>query len=158
MHDSGTIASTEEARASEDKQHSHLRLVFLALRLVIAAGLAVDAYVHLVVASDYDIIPGTISAGSLFRLESVAAIVAGLAVLVRPGRITYLLAFLVGASALAAVVVNTNVDLGAIGPLPDLYEPVWFTEKTVSAVAEGVAAVAAALAFALTLVRPSADT
>jgi hypothetical protein len=39
--------------------------------------------------------------------------------------------------------VSRYVDLGAIGPLPDLYEPVWYPEKLVAAGAEAVALVAA---------------
>jgi hypothetical protein len=123
------------------------------LRLVTAAGLAVDAYVHLKVASDYDVIPGAISGGDLFRAESAAAIAVVLLVLVRPGRVAYLLAFLVAASALGAVLLYTNVDVGTLGPLPDLYEPVWFTEKTVSAIAEAAAAVTAALGLVFEVLR-----
>jgi hypothetical protein len=123
------------------------------LRLVTAAGLAVDAYMHLKVAADYDVIPGTISGGDLFRAESAAAIAVALLVLVRPGRLAYLLAFLVAASALGAVMLYTNVDVGTLGPLPDLYEPVWFTEKTVSAIAEAVAAGAAAVGFVFEVLR-----
>ena len=124
-----------------------------AVVLVTAAGLAVDAYMHLKVAADYDVIPGTISGGDLFRAESAAAIAVALLVLVRPGRLAYLLAFLVAASALGAVMLYTNVDVGTLGPLPDLYEPVWFTEKTVSAIAEAVAAGAAAVGFVFEVLR-----
>ena len=46
-----------------------------------------------------------------------------------------LVAALVAASALAAVVASRYVDLGPIGPLPDLYEPVWYPEKVVAATA-----------------------
>jgi hypothetical protein len=123
------------------------------LRLVTAAGLAIDAYIHLKVASDYDVIPGTISGGDLFRAEAAAAIAVALLVLVRPGRIAYLLAFLIAASALGAAVLYTNVDVGTLGPLPDLYEPVWFTEKTVSAIAEAVAAASAAAGFVFEVLR-----
>jgi hypothetical protein len=104
-------------------------------------------------ASDYDVIPGTISGGDLFRVESATAIAVAVLVFVRPGRVAYLLAFIVAASALGAVLLYTNVDVGAIGPLPDLYEPVWFTEKTVSAIAEAVAAVTAALGFVFEVLR-----
>ena len=40
------------------------------------------------------------------------------------------------------------VDLGPQGPFPDLYDPVWFPEKLLAALAEG-AACAAALAGAV---------
>ncbi len=50
---------------------------------------------------------------------------------------------LVAAGALAAVVTYRDVDLGSIGPLPDMYEPDWYPEKVVAAVGEAVALVAA---------------
>jgi hypothetical protein len=108
---------------------------------------------HLKVASDYDVIPGTISGGNLFRAEAAAAIAVALLVLLRPGRVAYMLAFLVAASALGAAVLYTNVNVGTLGPLPNLYEPVWFTEKTVSAIAEGVAAASAAVGFVFEVLR-----
>jgi hypothetical protein len=40
-----------------------------------------------------------------------------------------------------AVLLYRYVDVGAIGPVPNMYEPVWFTLKTRSAVAEGAVAV-----------------
>ena len=40
------------------------------------------------------------------------------------------------------------MDLGPIGPLPDLYEPVWYPEKVVAAGGEAVALVAAGLLLA----------
>ena len=58
------------------------------------------------------------------------------------------------ATALAAVVVYRYVDLGALGPLPDLYEPVWYPEKVVGVVAETVALVAAVLLLAGTRSSP----
>lgn len=140
------VTSTHRAPDLDHRRGFH-PAVLVALRLIIAAGLAIDAYLHLAVASDYDVIPGTISAGMLFRVEAIVAIVIAILVLVFPGRIAYVLAFLVGASAFAAAVINTYVDLGAVGPLPNLYEPVWFTEKAASAIAEGVVALAAAAAF-----------
>lgn len=114
------------------------------LVLVAVAGLAVDAWVHIDLASNYDVVKtSTISQGDLFRVEAVLAIVAGLALLVRPRRWSAGLAFLVAAGGTFAVVLYRYVDVGKIGPVPDMYEPGWYTEKTVSAVAEGIAALAA---------------
>jgi hypothetical protein len=123
------------------------------VRLVTATGLAIDAYVHLKVASDYDVIPGTISGGDLFRIESAVALAVALLVLVRPSRLAYALAFLVAASALGAVLLYTHVEVGELGPLPDLYEPVWFAEKTASAIAEAVATVSAAAGLLIEVLR-----
>ncbi|MEO7071025.1 MAG: hypothetical protein ABI131_11100, partial [Nostocoides sp.] len=51
--------------------------------------LAVDAYVHLHLASRYQLAaPGGIGGGNLFRIEAGVAILIGLAVLARPGRAT----------------------------------------------------------------------
>jgi hypothetical protein len=52
----------------------------------------------------------------------------------------------VGASALAAVLLYRYVDVGAVGPLPDLYENTWQVPgKLLSAYAEGAAVVLAGL-------------
>lgn len=128
-----------------------LRLV---LRAVAAAGLVMDAVVHLRLAAGYQLAaPGGIGAGNLFRIEAGVAIVVALLVLIRASRAVAGLAFLVAASALGAVLLYRYVDVPAVGPLPSMYEPVWFTQKAVSAVAEAVAA-AAALTLLLPPPRP----
>ena len=48
-------------------------------------------------------------------------------------------------SALTVLLLARYVNLGQLGPIPDLYDPTWFTEKLLAAFAEG-AATAAALA------------
>jgi hypothetical protein len=121
------------------------------IALVAAAGLAVDAVVHLRLAPDYQLAaPAGIGQGNLFRIAAVAAILAALWVLVRPSRLSFAVAFLVAAGALVAVVLYRYVDVPAIGPIPSMYEPIWFPEKTLSAVAEAVAAVAALVGLART--------
>lgn len=65
-----------------------------------------------------------------------------------------LAAFAVGLSALVAVVLSRYVSVPAWGPFPAMYEPVWFARKTLSAVAEAVAAGAAALALMRLRQRP----
>jgi hypothetical protein len=120
----------------------------LVLSVVAAAGLIVDAYVHFDLASNYDAIKtSTLSQGDLFRAEAVVAILAAIAVVVRPRRYTAAVALVVAASGLAALLVYRYNNISAIGPIPAMYEPVWFTEKTVTAVAEAVATLAAALAL-----------
>jgi hypothetical protein len=115
------------------------------LRLLVAAGLAVDAYVHFDLASAYDAIGGSITQGMLFRAEAVAAVVVALLVLVVGRLPVYLAAFAVAAGGLAAVLLYRWVDVGPLGPLPNMYEPVWYSEKTFSAVAQAIAALAAAV-------------
>jgi hypothetical protein len=65
-------------------------------------------------------------------------------VLVIGNRTAYAAAFLVAATALAAVLLYRYVDVPAIGPIPSMYEPLWFFQKSLSAVAEGAGAVLAA--------------
>lgn len=127
-------------------------IVGAALRVLVAAALTVDAVVHLRLAANYQLAaPGGIGQGNLFRIEAVAAIAVALYVLVRGSKLSFAAAFLLLASALAAVVLYRYVDVPAIGPIPSMYEPVWFFQKTLSAVAEGVGAVLAVVALAVKL-------
>ncbi|MER6298026.1 hypothetical protein ABT247_00445 [Kitasatospora sp. NPDC001539] len=112
------------------------------LRWLTVAGLAVDAYVHADLADRYDPVANPISQGDLFRAEAGLAALAALLVLIRPRLSALAFAFLVAAGGLVLLLLYRYVDVGSIGPLPDMYEPVWFTEKVVAAVAQGVAAVA----------------
>lgn len=116
----------------------------LALRALIALALVIDAVVHLRLASGYQLsAPAGIGAGNLFRLQAVVALAAAAFVLVRGDRASFAVAFLVAVSALGAVLLYRYVDLPAMGPIPAMYEPVWFPEKTLTTVAEAVAAVVA---------------
>ncbi|MDT4902966.1 MAG: hypothetical protein QOH52_982 [Pseudonocardiales bacterium] len=114
------------------------------LTVVVLAGLAVDAFVHFDLASGYDgVKSSTISQGDLFRIEGALALVAGTALLLRPRRYTAAFAFLVAAGGTAAVLLYRYADVGALGPLPNMYEPIWYPEKTLSAWAEAIGAVGA---------------
>jgi hypothetical protein len=118
------------------------------LRFLVAAALAVDAIVHLRLASDYQLAaPGGIGQGNLFKIEAAVAIAVGLYVLIIGSRTAYAAAFFVAASALAAVLLYRYVDVPAIGPIPSMYEPLWFFQKTLSAVAEGAATLLATGGF-----------
>lgn len=117
----------------------------LALRLAVAVGLAVDAYVHIDLAPAYAGPGGVLNEQNLFLVEAGAAIVAAVLVLATRRRAAALVAVAVAASALAAVLSSRYVDLGAIGPFPDLYEPVWYPEKAIAAVGEALALLAAVL-------------
>ena len=123
------------------------------LTLVTAAGLAVDAYVHWHLAAQFDSLVGTgspqISQGQLFRVEAVIALVAMVLLLATRHRLAALFAFLVAAGGVSVVLLYGYVDVGSLGPLPDMYDPSWYAEKTVSALAEGVAAVGALALFLL---------
>jgi hypothetical protein len=112
--------------------------------VAIAAGLGVDAVVHLQLAAQYQLAaPGGIGQGNLFRIQAAAAALAAVWVLVRGSRLASLSAAAIAASALVSVVLYRYVDVPALGPLPAMYEPLWFPQKTATAVAEGVAVLAA---------------
>lgn len=120
------------------------RVLALTLRVLVAAALATDAVVHLMLADNYQLAaPGGIGAGNLFRIEAAVAILAALYVLVWGSRLAYALAFLVALSVFAAVLVYRYVDVPAFGPIPAMYEPVWFFQKSLSAVAEAAGAILA---------------
>jgi hypothetical protein len=125
------------------------RTLLGAARVLVVAGLAVSGYVHFNLASPYAEAGGVINEGVLFNAEAVAALLAALVVAIYGNRASYLAAFAVTASAVAALLVSRYVDLGAIGPFPDLYDPVWFGEKVLAAVAAGIAALAALVGLIL---------
>lgn len=118
--------------------------LLISLRILIAGGLAIDAVTHLQLAANYQrAAPGGIGQGNLFRIQAAAAIIVALYVLFRGSRASYVVAAIVGLTAVAAVLLYRYVDVPAIGPIPSMYEPVWFFEKTLSAVAEGVSGILA---------------
>jgi len=132
--------------ASRDGLLGRSRIASWAVRVGTAAALGIDAAVHAGNASAYDAVTATVSQGALFRVEAGVAAAAGLLVLVRPRRSSWVAALLIAASALAAVLVYRYVDLGSLGPLPDMYENTWQVPgKVLSAYAEGAAVVLAGL-------------
>lgn len=130
----------------------------IVLTVVVVVGLAVDAYVHFHLASAFKHNKtSTLSETDLFRAEAVAAIVAAVALLLRPRRYTAAFAFLVAAAGTVAVIVYRYVNIGAFGPIPNMYDPYWVpAEKTLSLVAEAIAALAA-LALLAMFYRPAAS-
>lgn len=124
--------------------------LMLALRVVIAVALVIDAVIHLQLAANYQLAaPGGIGQGTLFQIQSVVALAAALYVLVRGSRLSYLIAAVVALAAFAAVVLYRYVDVPAIGPIPSMYEPIWFFEKSLTAVAEAVGGALAVMGFLL---------
>jgi hypothetical protein len=121
-------------------------LVRWGLVLLAAVGLGIDAYTHLDLAAVYD--PNrtsTISQGTLFRIESVLAIVVGVLLIVRANVLTALLVVAVAGGGLFVLLLYRLVNVGQIGPLPNMYEPVWYAEKSWSAIGEAIALGAALL-------------
>ncbi|WP_280665339.1 hypothetical protein [Kitasatospora sp. MAP12-44] len=122
------------------------------LSLITAAALAVDAYVHADLAARYDPISASLSQGDLFRIEAAAASLGALLILLRPAsRLLWAYAALVLTSALGAILLYRYVDVGALGPLPNMYEPVWYREKGYAAVAEGIGTAAALAGLTLAI-------
>jgi hypothetical protein len=99
------------------------------LRVAAAAGLGIDAFVHARLAGQYDLVAATVSEGALFRVEAAAAALAALLVLAWRHLIGDLFAWATAAAGAAAIVVYRFVDVGAFGPFPDMYEPIWPTDK-----------------------------
>jgi hypothetical protein len=121
------------------------------LIVIAVAGLAVDAYVHFHLASAFRANKTSVlSEAELFRAEASVSVIAAVALLVRPRRYTAAFAFLVAAGGTAAVVLYRYVDVGSFGPVPDMYDPFWApAEKTLSAIMEVAAALAALALFAM---------
>jgi hypothetical protein len=114
----------------------------LGVLVLAVAGLAVDAWVHADLASRYDPISANVSQGTLFRLEAAIAALAALLLVVWRGRLTAAFAFLVAAGGLALLLIYRYHNVGAFGPFPDMYEPVWYGRKVLTVVAQAVAALA----------------
>lgn len=122
----------------------------LTLRIVIAAGLVLSAVIHLQLAPGYQqAAPGGLGQGNLFRIQAAVAVLSAVFVLARGSRTSFLAAAAVALSALAAVILYRYVQVPPLGPLPAMYEPVWFTEKVVTAAAEGVAGILALAGYRL---------
>ena len=108
-----------------------------------AAALAIDAYVHFHDAGYYTAVTSSVlSQATLFRVQAALAAALALALLARPSRLWWAAGFLVGASAFGAVLLYRYVDVGALGPIPNMYEPTWVSPgKLASAWAEGAATI-----------------
>jgi hypothetical protein len=115
------------------------------------AGLAADAIVHFNLASAFDgNKTSVLSEADIFRIDASVAIVAAVVLAIRPRRYTAAFAFLVAAAGTAAVVVYRYVDVGGVGPIPNMYDPYWQPiGKMLSAVAEAIATVTAFSLFVL---------
>ena len=112
-------------------------MVQLVLRVLAAAALAVSAYVHLHLAHRYAY-PGTINGTDLFRAQGVVAIVVAVALLGTGNRWVWMAAAAVGLASFGAVMLYRYVDVGAIGPLPNMHDATWqpSPDKLLSALVE----------------------
>jgi hypothetical protein len=115
-----------------------IRTVDLVLRVLVAAGLAYSAYVHFHLAHLYDGLGTSITQGQLFRVEATVAVVVAVALLVTGHRFAWWAAALVGASSVGALLLYHYIDVGSIGPIPNMHDPTWYPspDKALSGVAE----------------------
>jgi hypothetical protein len=143
------------AHASRRPQTGRETITGYALRLATATALVIDAVVHIQDAHFYDANAGALlTQGQLFRIQAVVAIAAAIAVLVWPRWLSWLFAALVSASAAAAVVAYTYLDIGPVAGLPNMYEPSWGPPgKLLSAYAEIAGTLLALAGLAYTLAR-----
>lgn len=133
------------------------KLTGIGLRAGTGAALIVEAVIHLQLAANYQLAaPAGIGQGNLFRIEAAAAMLAALWVLVSGSWKAYAAALLVAAGGLGAVLLYRYYQVPAFGPIPSMYEPLWYFKKTVTAVAEAIATVTALIGFLL--VRQSASS
>ena len=156
MSDHATSESrTEHARPAAWLLRSRVGPLQRALAVATAVLLGIDAYVHLHDAHFYAPAAGsTIGEGNLFRAQAILAVIVAVALLIRPHPVVWAVAVLVTASAVGAVLLYTYVDVGALGPLPNLYEPTWaLPGKLASAVAEGLGTLLAITGFVVAVAR-----
>ena len=117
----------------------------IVVRLLVAAALAVSGWLHLDLADTFDFVGEQITLGALFRAQGVAALLVAIWLLVtRRSWLPELAALLVALPSAVAVVLSVYVRVPAIGPLPEVYEPIWYAEKVASAITAGIAAAGAA--------------
>lgn len=142
-------------QATQRLRGSGSTLLLAALQLIAAAGLAYDAKIHFKLAPAYDQVrSSTVSQGDLFRIEAWLAVAAAVLVVVVRKPITAFLAAAVAGGGLVPLLVYRYYDFGSLGPLPAMYEPAWYPDKTNTCIAQAVAAVAAgALLVALEIRR-----
>ena len=125
-------------------------LILWILRVGVAASLVVSAVIHVQLAPGYQqAAPGGVGQGTLFLVQAGAAALAAVLVLIKGSRMAFAAAAVVALSSLAAVLLYRYVQVPAIGPLPSMYEPVWYTAKVVTALAEAAAGALAAIGYAL---------
>lgn len=124
----------------------------LVLRVLAVAGLAVSAWIHFDLADTYATVPhDTIGQDDLFYAQAAVAALVALWLLVTGMRTAWWAAALVGAGSFAAVMLYRYVDVGAIGPIPNMTDMQWNPQgKAISAVAEAAVVVIWLLHEALT--------
>jgi hypothetical protein len=118
------------------------------LAIITVLGLAIDAYEHLKYAHNYKFNKtSTLSQADLFRVEAVLAIVAAVVVLVWFSRWAAAIALAVAGGGLALLVLYRYVNVGKIGPIPNMYEPLWDVQGKKWSIAGEAIAIVGSLAL-----------
>lgn len=116
----------------------------------VIAGMLVSAVIHVQLAPGYQqAAPGGLGQGTLFLMQAGASGLAAAFILLRGSRTAFAAAAAVALSSLAAVVLYRYVQVPAVGPLPAMYEPVWYASKVITAIAEALAGGLALTGYAL---------
>lgn len=118
------------------------------LRVVGAVALGYSGYLHLRIALDRPplVADGQVSLSGLFVAQAVAVAVVVVWVLVRGTVLSWLVFAAVAMGSAAALVLSVYVRIPAIGPFPELYEPLWYLDKYLAGIAAMIASVVALLA------------
>jgi hypothetical protein len=112
--------------------------------------LGFSAFLHARIASDSTPLAanGEIRLSGLFVAQAIAAAIVSLWVLVQGSRLAWLAFGAVALGSFVAVVMSTYVTIPSIGPLPEIHDPVWYTDKTLAAITAGIATLVAVVALA----------
>jgi len=119
------------------------------LRVIGALALGFSGILHAKMANDAPPLfqDGEVTLSGLFMAQAVAAVLVSLWVLVQGNRLAWLALGVVAAASLAALLLSTWVTIPSIGPLPEIHDPIWYTEKTLAAISAGIATLAAIAAL-----------
>ena len=107
----------------------------LIVRLLASTALMVSAFIHGTLAIQLGVGGPLISQGQLFTAQAALSAALALAMLTRDDRI-WLVAVVLSVVGLGAVLASVYFPIPAIGPFPEIHEPVWLMTMLVSAFAQ----------------------
>ena len=125
--------STTQAGVSA-RPASNLRALLIA-RLLASTALMVSAFIHGTLAIQLGVGGPLISQGQLFTAQAALSAALAFAMLTRDDRI-WLVAVVLSVVGLGAVLASVYFPIPAIGPFPEIHEPVWLMTMLVSAFAQ----------------------
>ncbi len=127
-----------------------------ALHVIGAVALGYSGYLHLRIALERPPLfaDGQVSLSGAFVAQTVAAAVVVVWVLARGHLLSWLAFGVVAVGSLAALVLSVYAQIPAVGPFPELFEPLWYADKYLAAAAAAVASVVALVAVLSLRRRP----